>query len=374
MSTPSMTLFHNPASPFVRKVRVLLAETGQQDRVALHGCMPTPVNPDAQVVQGNPVGKIPALRLADGTVLHDSRVILDYFDHQHVGNPLIPRDGAARWRRLTLASMADGIMDAAVLVRYETAMRPVEKHWDQWLDEQRNKIRRTLAELEANAIAELAQNRVRHVERILRDEIDADAFGPDQAHDLFDLFQQGARGVVEQQVGLVEEEDQARPVGIAHLRQLFEQLRQQPQQEGPIQARAVHQPRGVQHIDLTAPVEADADHVLQLQGRFTEEGVAALLLKLQQGALDGGDGGGGDIADLAADPLGVLAHIDQQTAQIAQVQADKKMSAKDKKDALADLNEALKSPPPAVENKGNIDIVTKSYDKLMEEFGGSDDN
>ena len=61
-------------------------------------------------------------------------------------------------------------------------------------------------------------------------------------------------------------------------------------------------------------------------------------------------------------------------AQIAQVQADKQMSAKDKKDALADLNEALKSPPPAVENKGNIDIVTKSYDKLMEEFGGSDEN
>lgn len=90
MSAPSMTLFHNPASPFVRKVRVLLAETGQQDRVALHGCMPTPVNPDAQVVQGNPVGKIPALRLADGTVLHDSRVILDYFDHQHVGPALIP--------------------------------------------------------------------------------------------------------------------------------------------------------------------------------------------------------------------------------------------------------------------------------------------
>ena len=61
-------------------------------------------------------------------------------------------------------------------------------------------------------------------------------------------------------------------------------------------------------------------------------------------------------------------------AQIAQVQADKQMSAKDKKEALADLNEALKSPPPAVENKGNIDLVTKSYDKLMEEFGGSDEN
>jgi glutathione S-transferase len=153
-----MTLFHNPASPFVRKVRVLLAETGQQDRVALQGCMPTPVQPDAQLVHDNPVGKIPALRLADGTVLHDSRVILDYLDYQHVGNPLIPRDGSARWRRLTLASMADGMMDAAVLVRYETALRPPEKHWDQWLDEQRNKIRRTLVELEADAIAELASH------------------------------------------------------------------------------------------------------------------------------------------------------------------------------------------------------------------------
>ena len=52
--------------------------------------------------------------------------------------------------------------------------------------------------------------------------------------------------------------------------------------------------------------------------------------------------------------------------QIAQVQADKKMSAKDKKEALADLNEALKSPAPAIENKGNIDLVTKYYDKLAE--------
>jgi hypothetical protein len=51
-------------------------------------------------------------------------------------------------------------------------------------------------------------------------------------------------------------------------------------------------------------------------------------------------------------------------AQIAQVQADKKMSAKDKKDALDDLNEALKTPAPAIQNKGNIDLVGKYYDKL----------
>jgi hypothetical protein len=60
-------------------------------------------------------------------------------------------------------------------------------------------------------------------------------------------------------------------------------------------------------------------------------------------------------------------------AQIAQVQADKKMSASDKKEALADLNEALKSPPPAIENKGNIDLVAKYYDKLAEALGDSEE-
>lgn len=54
-------------------------------------------------------------------------------------------------------------------------------------------------------------------------------------------------------------------------------------------------------------------------------------------------------------------------AQIAQVQADKKMPAKDKKEVLADLNEALKFPPPAIENKGNIDLVAKYYDKLADD-------
>ena len=56
-------------------------------------------------------------------------------------------------------------------------------------------------------------------------------------------------------------------------------------------------------------------------------------------------------------------------SQIAQVQADKKMSAKDKKDALADLNEALKQKQPAVENKGNIDLILKYYDKLSDALG-----
>jgi hypothetical protein len=56
-------------------------------------------------------------------------------------------------------------------------------------------------------------------------------------------------------------------------------------------------------------------------------------------------------------------------AQMAQIQADKKMSAKDKKEALDDLNQALKGPEPTVDNKGNIDLVVKNYDKLAAIMG-----
>ncbi|WP_434773111.1 glutathione S-transferase [Pseudomonas entomophila] len=151
-----MTLFYSPLSPFVRKVRVLLHETGQQDRVTLQGVNISPVSGDDTLNQGNPLGKIPALRLADGSVLHDSRVICEYLDQQHVGHPLIPREGAARWRRLTLASQADGILDAAVSTRYETFLRPEDKRWEGWVDAQTQKIQRALADLEREHLAELA--------------------------------------------------------------------------------------------------------------------------------------------------------------------------------------------------------------------------
>ncbi|MBM7062274.1 glutathione S-transferase N-terminal domain-containing protein [Pseudomonas sp. UL073] len=158
MSSPTMTLFHNPASPFVRKIMVLLHETGQLGRVAIESVQLAPTQPSAAVNASNPAGKIPALRLADGGVLYDSRVIFDYLDQQHVGEPLIPRDGHARWRRLTLAALADAILDAAVLIRYESFLRPADKRWQDWLDGQQGKISRGLAELESNAVAELASH------------------------------------------------------------------------------------------------------------------------------------------------------------------------------------------------------------------------
>lgn len=151
-----MVLFHSPLSPFVRKVMLVLHETGQLSRVTLQTVNISPVNGDAQLDQDNPIGKIPALRLADGTVLHDSRVICEYLDTQHVSQPLIPREGSARWRRLTLASQADAILDAAVSSRYESVLRPEDKQWDGWLQAQSQKIRRSLANLEQQHLAEIA--------------------------------------------------------------------------------------------------------------------------------------------------------------------------------------------------------------------------
>src|SRR3546814_5148594 len=84
-------------------------------------------------------------------------------------------------------------------------------------------------------VAKLACDIFRHVHRILRDEIDADALGPDQAHHLFHLVQQGLWCILEQQMRLVEEEDQFRLVGIAHIWKRFEQVRKQPEKEGEVE-------------------------------------------------------------------------------------------------------------------------------------------
>ncbi|MHA6495047.1 glutathione S-transferase family protein [Pseudomonas borbori] len=157
MNTAKPTLLYSATSPFVRKIMLLLRETGQLDQVTLESVQVSPTSPNALVNAGNPAGKIPALRLADGSVLHDSQVILDYLDRQHDGQPLIPLDGPARWQRLTLASLADAMLDAAVLIRYETFLRPAEKRWDDWLAAQQDKIERGLAHLEAEAVTELAR-------------------------------------------------------------------------------------------------------------------------------------------------------------------------------------------------------------------------
>jgi glutathione S-transferase len=99
--------------------------------------------------QQNPLGKVPVLLLDDGAALYDSPVILEYLDHLAGGGRIIPADPPARFAALRLQALADGIMDASILINYEARYRPVQNHEPKWLDLQAGKVTRALAVLEA---------------------------------------------------------------------------------------------------------------------------------------------------------------------------------------------------------------------------------
>lgn len=133
-----MKLYHSPTSPYVRKVMILLHETGQLDDVELDSFTTTPLDPAEGLHAKNPLNKLPALERPDGPTLYDSRVICAYLDAR-AGGKLYPA-GSRLWDTLTLEATADGILDAALLVTYESRMRPVDKQWDDWADAQWSKI------------------------------------------------------------------------------------------------------------------------------------------------------------------------------------------------------------------------------------------
>lgn len=147
-----MKLFHSPTSPFVRKCLVAVHELGLRQRLELVPGTPHPVNRDAGVVAHNPLGKIPTLIADDGSVFYDSRVICEYLDTIGHGR-LVPAEGTARWRALVEQSLADGMTDAAVLVRYENFVRPETLRWADWTRGQLEKVHSGLAELERRAPA-----------------------------------------------------------------------------------------------------------------------------------------------------------------------------------------------------------------------------
>lgn len=142
-----MKLYHSGTSPFVRKVMVLLHEAGALDRVVLVPAMGTPLNPDTMPVDRNPLGKIPALERDDGGVIYDSRVITRYLDDllQARLYPPAPR----LWDTLTLEATADGMTDAAVLMRYEMHVRPEGSRSAEWAEAQWQKVDRALSAVEA---------------------------------------------------------------------------------------------------------------------------------------------------------------------------------------------------------------------------------
>ncbi|MFD1913195.1 glutathione S-transferase [Halodurantibacterium flavum] len=148
-----MKLYHSATSPFARKVVVVLMETGQAGAVTLVPGSGTPVDPGNQPLAHNPLGKIPTLVRDDGPALYDSRVICRYLDAR-AGRRLYP-EGAREWDALVLESTADGMMDAALLMVYETRVRPEEARLPAWVEGQWTKIARALDTLEARWISHL---------------------------------------------------------------------------------------------------------------------------------------------------------------------------------------------------------------------------
>ncbi len=150
-----MKLYHAPTSPYVRKVMILLHETGLLDRVEIVDGGGSPVSPNPATVAANPLGKVPCLERGDGPAIFDSRVICRYVDSLHGGHKFYPA-GAALWSTLTLEALADGILDAGILMVYEARLRPEEIRFAPWVDAQRLKITRSIDALENNWLAHLS--------------------------------------------------------------------------------------------------------------------------------------------------------------------------------------------------------------------------
>jgi glutathione S-transferase len=143
-----MILRSSPPSPFGRKIKLAMSILGLDSQATIEKADPTDAGDSIR--RQNPLGKIPALIVEDGTVLYDSPVILEYLDHRAGGGKILPRESNARFAALTLQALCDGILDACILLVYEGRWRPVEKHEPKWIDHQTGKVERAFAVLEAN--------------------------------------------------------------------------------------------------------------------------------------------------------------------------------------------------------------------------------
>jgi glutathione S-transferase len=139
-----MKLFGTPGSPYVRKVRVVLAEK----RIAYDYVIDRPSLPESRVPQFNPLGKIPVLVCDDGRAVYDSAVIVEFLDGLVAEPRLIPaafndRIEVRRWEAL-----GDGVADATVAISHDLRKPEAEREPAAWYDRQRQKIERGLAVME----------------------------------------------------------------------------------------------------------------------------------------------------------------------------------------------------------------------------------
>lgn len=151
----SMTLFHSTTSPYVRKVDVLLRESGLLEQVTFVAGSGTPLAANSETAKANPLGKVPVLIREDGPALYDSRVICRYLNDL-AGGQFYPE--TRLYEELTLEATADGVLDAALLMAYEWRLRPEDKRFDDWVEGQWVKIDRALTVIDDRWMSHLHGN------------------------------------------------------------------------------------------------------------------------------------------------------------------------------------------------------------------------
>ena len=140
-----MKLVGSRPSPFTRKVRIVLAEK----KIDYDFLIANPWDDGPLVTPHNPLGKVPVLVLEDQTSLYDSRVIVEFLDNVSPISRLIPQENRERIEVRRWESLADGVVDAAILVRYEN-LRPRKERSPAWIERQMGKIGGGIDEMERN--------------------------------------------------------------------------------------------------------------------------------------------------------------------------------------------------------------------------------
>nr|WP_315396196.1 glutathione S-transferase N-terminal domain-containing protein [uncultured Duganella sp.] len=138
-----MKLIGSLGSPFVRKVRIVLAEKKLDYQFELENVWA----PDTTISTVNPLGKVPSLIMEDGSVMIDSRVMVEYLDTLTPVCKLLPPNGRDRADVKCWEALADGIVDAAVIARLERVQRPIELQSEDWIARQMGKVTLGLAAL-----------------------------------------------------------------------------------------------------------------------------------------------------------------------------------------------------------------------------------
>ena len=141
-----MKLIGSNTSSYVRKARVVLAEKKLDYQYELENVW----DAGTRIHEANPLGKVPCLMLDDGTALYDSRVIVEFLDTMSPVGKLLPPNGRDRADVKCWEALADGVLDAAVLVHLERTLRPPEQQSDAWIERQMHKVQAGLGMMSAN--------------------------------------------------------------------------------------------------------------------------------------------------------------------------------------------------------------------------------